>query len=135
MKIAVPLTNDNNVDGHFGHCDSFGVYTISETNEITDVKSVSSPEGCGCKSDIASILASDGVKVMLAGGIGGGAVNVLNNSGIEVIRGCSGPADELVKLYVSGAVKDNGSSCHQHEGHHDHDHHHHHHDGHNCSHN
>jgi predicted Fe-Mo cluster-binding NifX family protein len=64
---------------------------------------------------------------MLAGGIGGGAINVLNNSGIEVIRGCSGDAKEVVKLYLSGLVEDSGSSCHQHEAHHD--------QGHNCSHN
>ena len=83
--------------------------------------------GCGCKSDIASVLASDGVTVMLAGGIGGGAINVLNNSGIEVIRGCSGDAAEVVKLYISGLVKDSGSSCHQHEAHKQ--------DGHQCSHN
>jgi predicted Fe-Mo cluster-binding NifX family protein len=118
MKIAVPVTSDNEIDSHFGHCDSYGVYTISEKNEITDFKTVKSPEGCGCKSDIASVLASDGVKVMLAGGIGGGAINVLNNSGIEVIRGCSGKADEIVKLYVDGLVKDSGSSCHEHEAHH-----------------
>lgn len=127
MKIAVPVTSNNQIDSHFGHCDSYGVYTISEKNEITDFKTVKSPEGCGCKSDIASVLASDGVKVMLAGGIGGGAINVLNNSGIEVIRGCSGKADEIVKLYVNGLVKDSGSSCHQHEAHHE--------NGHSCSHN
>jgi predicted Fe-Mo cluster-binding NifX family protein len=55
---------------------------------------------------------------MLVGGIGGGAINVLNNSGIEVIRGCSGDAMEVVKLYISGKVEDSGSSCHQHEAHH-----------------
>ena len=64
---------------------------------------------------------------MLAGGIGGGAINVLNNSGIEVIRGCSGDATEVVKQYLSGLVKDSGSNCHQQEGHHEH--------GHSCSHN
>lgn len=52
----------------------------------SDAKKIGSPEGCGCKSDIARVLATDGVTVMLAGGIGGGAVNVLNNSGIEFIR-------------------------------------------------
>jgi predicted Fe-Mo cluster-binding NifX family protein len=122
MKIAVPVTFENNVDGHFGHCDSYGVYTISEKNEITDVKKVKSPQGCGCKSDIASVLASDGVRVMLAGGIGGGAINVLNSNGIEVIRGCSGNADDIVKQYVAGLVKDSGSSCSQHEEHHQHGH-------------
>ena len=117
MKIAVPVTSDNQIDGHFGHCESYSVFTISDKNEIIEIKSVGSPEGCGCKSDIASLLASDGVSVMLAGGIGGGAINVLNNSGIEVIRGCSGNATEVVKLYLSGLVEDSGSSCHQHEAH------------------
>jgi predicted Fe-Mo cluster-binding NifX family protein len=127
MKIAVPVTSENQIDGHFGHCDSYGVFSISDKNEVTDIKRVKSPQGCGCKSDIASVLASDGVTVMLAGGIGGGAINVLNNSGIEVIRGCSGDATEVVKLYLKGLVEDSGSSCHQHETHHEH--------GHSCSHN
>jgi predicted Fe-Mo cluster-binding NifX family protein len=122
MKIAVPVTKDNQIDGHFGHCESYGVFTISEKNEIAGIESVASPKGCGCKSDIASVLATDGVTVMLAGGIGGGAINVLNNSGIDVIRGCSGDATEVVKLYLSGLLEDSGSSCHQHENHHQHGH-------------
>jgi len=129
MKIAVPVTKENQIDSHFGHCESYGVFTISDNNEITEIKNVASPVGCGCKSDIAYVLASDGVSLMLAGGIGGGAINVLNNTGIEVIRGCSGDATEVVKLYLKGLVEDSGSSCHQHEGHHQ--------DGgsHSCSHN
>lgn len=131
MKIAVPVTGENQIDSHFGHCESYGVFTITEKNEIAGIKSVRSPQGCGCKSDIASVLASDGVTVMLAGGIGGGAINVLNNSGIEVIRGCAGDATEVVKLYLSGLVEDSGSSCHQHKAHHEHGHEH----DHQCSHN
>jgi predicted Fe-Mo cluster-binding NifX family protein len=131
MKIAVPVTSENQIDGHFGHCESYGVFTITEEKKIVNVKSVQSPQGCGCKSDIASVLAADGVSLMLAGGIGGGAINVLNNSGIEVIRGCSGDATEVVKLYLKGLVEDSGSSCHHHEAHNanGHDH------GHQCSHN
>ena len=137
MKIAVPVTKENQIDGHFGHCDSYSVFTITNKKEISDIKSVDSSEGCGCKSDIGSLLASDGVTVMLAAGIGGGAVNVLNNNGIEVIRGCAGDATEMVKLYLSGMVEDKGSSCHKHNEHHDHGHNHEHgHEhGHNCSHN
>jgi predicted Fe-Mo cluster-binding NifX family protein len=127
MKIAVPVTSENQIDGHFGHCESYGVFTISEEKKITSVESVKSPQGCGCKSDIASVLASDGVTVMLAGGIGGGAINVLNNSGIEVIRGCSGNASEVVNQYLAGLIEDSGSSCHQHESHQQ--------GGHQCSHN
>ena len=117
MKIAVPVTKENQIDGHFGHCESYAVFTITDKKEIENIKRVQSPQGCGCKSDIASALGSDGVTIMLAGGIGGGAINVLNSSGIEVIRGCSGDATEVVKLYLSGLVADSGSSCHQHENH------------------
>ena len=120
MKIAVPVTKENQIDNHFGHCESYNVFTISDKNEIASVKNVESPQGCGCKSDIASVLASDDVTIMLAGGIGGGAINVLNNSGIEVIRGCSGDATENVKLYLEGLIKDSGSSCRTHESHHQH---------------
>ena len=61
---------------------------------------------------------------MLAGGIGGGAINVLNNSGIKVIRGCSGNVADIVKQYIEGKISDSGESCLQHEQHHDkgHDH-------------
>ena len=119
MKIAVPVTNSRQIDGHFGHCEFYNVFTISENKEIVDVQKMESPQGCGCKSNIASVLAEAGVTVMLAGGIGNGAINVLNNSGIEVVRGCSGNAEEVVKLYVAGLVSDSGSSCqHTHgEGH------------------
>jgi predicted Fe-Mo cluster-binding NifX family protein len=127
MKIAVPVTKENQIDSHFGHCESYNVFSISDNKEITSVKNVESPQGCGCKSDIASVLASEGVTIMLAGGIGGGAIYVLNNSGIEVIRGCSGNAAEVVKLFLSGSIEDSGSSCHQHESHQE--------QGHSCSHN
>jgi predicted Fe-Mo cluster-binding NifX family protein len=65
MKIAVPVTKENQIDGHFGHCESYGVFTISDKKEISEIKNVESPQGCGCKSDIASVLASDGVSLML----------------------------------------------------------------------
>ena len=34
MKIAVPVTKENQIDSHFGHCESYGVFTISDKNEI-----------------------------------------------------------------------------------------------------
>lgn len=123
MKIAVPVTSSRQIDGHFGHCEFYNLFTVSESKEIVDVQKMESQQGCGCKSNIASVLAEAGVTIMLAGGIGNGAINVLNRSGIEVVRGCSGNADEVVKQYIAGLVADSGFSCqHTHE------------DGHTCSH-
>ncbi|MEI6821646.1 MAG: NifB/NifX family molybdenum-iron cluster-binding protein [Bacteroidota bacterium] len=116
-KIAIPVTINNQVDDHFGHCEFYGVYTISNNNEIVDLDTIKSEQGCGCKSNIAGVLADKGVTIMLAGGIGGGAINVLNTWGIQVIRGCSGNALEVVQLFVDGKITDNGVSCAQHEHH------------------
>jgi predicted Fe-Mo cluster-binding NifX family protein len=117
MKIAVPVTGTNQVDGHFGHCEFYSIYIISGEGKITEIKTIPSVHGCGCKSNIAGVLAADGVTIMLAGGIGGGAINVLNNAGIEVIRGCEGDAAEVVKSYVAGNLIDGGESCNQHAAH------------------
>ena len=118
MKIAIPVTRNNQIDDHFGHCEFYNVFTISDKNEITDVQTIKSEQGCGCKSNIAGFLAGNGVTIMLAGGIGGGAINVLNTSGIKVIRGCSGNATDAVNQYMAGNITDSGESCAHHDQHH-----------------
>jgi len=117
-KIALPVTGDNRIDDHFGHCEMYSVYTVNEQNGIESVDTLPSVQGCGCKSNIASVLAAKGVTIMLAGGIGNGAINVLNSQGIDVVRGCSGNATDAVKLYLAGMLTDSGESCHTHEQHH-----------------
>lgn len=117
-KIAIPLTSDNRVDDHFGHCEFYGVYTIADNKEITDFQTIQSQQGCGCKSNIAAVLSNQGVATMLAGGIGAGAINVLNHWGINVVRGCSGLAQDVIAAYLNGDIIDNGESCQHHEHHH-----------------
>lgn len=115
MKIALPSRN-NKIDDHFGHCEYFTVFTVNtDTKEIIDSENVQSPEGCGCKSNIANILADKGVKLMLAGNMGEGAVRVLKNSGIDVIRGCSGDLKTVAQTWLNGTIVDSGDVCHEHE--------------------
>jgi len=120
MKIAVPVHNGS-IHDHFGHSENFTVYAISPEKTIESASPVVST-GCGCHSGIAQILAEQGVSVMLAGNIGGGAINHLHEFGIEVVRGCSGRADEVVAEYLKGTIKDNEQTCTAHErGCHDHE--------------
>jgi predicted Fe-Mo cluster-binding NifX family protein len=51
---------------------------------------------------------------MLAGNMGEGAVMVLNDSGIDVLRGCSGDVKEVVEKWLDGSLMDSGDSCHEH---------------------
>ncbi len=114
MKIALP-TKDNMIDSHFGHCDHFTVFTLNENREIISEEKVESPVGCGCKSNIAGTLAQLGVKVMLAGNMGDGAVNVLGSSGIKVVRGCSGNVRDVATGWITGQILDSGVGCHAHD--------------------
>jgi len=117
MKVAVP-TRGNNVDDHFGHCEAYTIFTVDANNKIEKTELLPSPQGCGCKSNIASVLKEMGITVMLAGNMGGGALNVLNRHGIEVYRGCSGDVRKLAESYLEGKISDSGLGCshHEHEG-------------------
>ena len=54
---------------------------------------------------------------MLAGGIGNGAIYVLNDNGINVIRGCSGDVETIVEQHLAGNINDSGVSCAKHNNH------------------
>lgn len=113
MKIALPIHNGY-LNDHFGHSEHYAVYTISPEKEIVKQDMVSVDQGCGCKSGIAAELATMGVTLLLAGNIGAGAIHHLNNHGITVVRGCTGPALEVVDSYLKGALTDNGQTCSHH---------------------
>jgi predicted Fe-Mo cluster-binding NifX family protein len=115
MKIAVPVHNGF-VNDHFGHAENYSVFSVSPDNRIIHSEIIQSNPGCGCRSDIAEVLATQGVTIILAGNIGAGAVRHLYTSGIEVVRGCSGNAESAAEAYLQGTITDNNQTCHQHEG-------------------
>lgn len=120
MKLAIP-TRENLVDDHFGHCAYYSIFEIEDGKLISQEK-LEAPQGCGCKSNIASILKDMGIELMLAGSMGDGAKSKLEQSGISVIRGCSGLVSLTLAAYLAGKISDSGEGCsHTHE------------DGHECS--
>lgn len=121
MKIALPTTNKV-VDGHFGNCEYYTIFEVSDDKKILDSKYMASPEGCGCKSDIGPLLKKMGVTLMLAGNMGEGALNVLQANGMEVVRGCSGDVNKVVEDYLAGLIADSGVGCKGHDGDHGGDH-------------
>ena len=120
MKIAVPTKENNQIDAHFGHCEFYQIYTVSDQNQVISTERMDSPQGCGCKSNIAEVFENEGIKIMLAGGIGDGAINKLNAHGVNVIRNCQGDVTELIQKYLVGKVTDGGSNCAAHEHEHEH---------------
>lgn len=118
MKLAIP-TRNNVVDDHFGHCEYYTLFTIDDNRQIVCTEIQASPEGCGCKSNIAAVLEDKGIELMLAGNMGDGAKNTLEAHHIRVIRGCSGPVVQVVNDWLQGKITDSGDSCSHHDEHHE----------------
>lgn len=116
MKVALP-TRGNVVDDHFGHCEAYTIFTIDANHAIEKAELLPSPQGCGCKSNIASTLQEIGVSVMLAGNMGNGALNVLQSHEIDVYRGCTGDVRQVTEAFLAGSIGDSGEGCKSHEHH------------------
>lgn len=113
IKIAVASENEI-VTEHFGHCINFNIF-ITENNQIIKSDSILNP---GHRPGFLPNFLNDmGVNVIISGGMGGGAIDIFNEKGIEVIVGASGYAEDLAKEYLKGTLKSTGSVCHQHQHH------------------
>ena len=110
-KIAV-ASEGSMVSEHFGHCESFNLFTV-DGKQITGRETVKNA-GSGHAS-LGAFLAESGVNAVITGGIGAGAVNMLAQSGIEVISGVSGDAKKAVEDYLAGKLLSAGSNCESHE--------------------
>ncbi len=115
MKLIAIPTRDGMVDDHFGHCAYYTIVTLDEAGQIQKQERLDSPEGCGCKSDIARVMQQMGISLMLAGNMGMGAYNKLSDHGISVIRGCHGKVADVLEAYRKGDLKDSLEACDHHD--------------------
>ncbi len=111
MKIVVAAMGEQ-VAQHFGHCENF-IFFETEEGKILNMESVPNP---GHRPGfLPNFLADRDAKVIIAGGMGGGAVDIFNERGVEVIVGASGDARQAVEAYLKGELVSTGSVCHAHE--------------------
>ncbi|MFQ7171519.1 MAG: NifB/NifX family molybdenum-iron cluster-binding protein [Thomasclavelia ramosa] len=89
-----------------------------ENQEIISSQ-IESTNGQG-HSALAKILKNLNIDVLICGGIGGGARNILTSLGIEIIPGVIGSSDEAVIDYLKGELHyDPNTACNHHDdGHH-----------------
>lgn len=110
MKIAVASEKDN-VTEHFGHCENFNIYNV-ENGRIISSESVANP---GHRPGFLPRFLNDlGVNVIISGGMGGGAIDIFEECGIDVIVGASGSSKDAAESYIGGSLESTGSVCHEH---------------------
>lgn len=121
MRIAVcydALTGE--VFNHFGSTENFKFYDVDDnTKEIIDSE-VKSTEGYS-HSALVGLLNYFGTDVLLAGGMGGHARDMLDKVDIKYYPGCTGNADQQVADLLAGTLQyDPDASCPHHEHGHGH---------------
>jgi len=119
MLVKIAVTYDNGqIFQHFGHTQEFKVYTIDTDKDQVVESVVIGNEGQGHEA-LADLLEKKEIVALICGGIGGGAVQALEYSGIRVLGGCSGSADAAVQALLEGRlVYSSQPNCnhHDHEG-------------------
>lgn len=113
MKIAV-ATEQEMVAQHFGHCEGFSIFTV-EGGQVTGKSFVQNP---GHKPGFLPNYLNDmGVNVIIAGGMGAGAIEIFNEKGIKIVTGASGAVEDIVERYMKGSLKSTESVCREHQHH------------------
>ena len=115
MKIAVTY-EDEMIFQHFGHTSQFKLYQVKNGEVVSS--QVVDTDGFG-HGALAGFLVSQGVDMLICGGIGGGAQMALADAGIRLYGGVAGNADDAVEALLSGELCYNP---HVRCSHHDHAH-------------
>jgi predicted Fe-Mo cluster-binding NifX family protein len=114
MIIAV-ASEGTAVGQHFGHCEGFWLFEC-KNDAIVSERFVKNP---GHKPGFLPVFLHDaGADVIISGGMGGGAIDIFNQKGVEVVTGATGEARGAAADFLSGRLKPCSSVCreHSHDG-------------------
>jgi len=109
LVIAIPSENPGGLDAvvgqHFGHCD---IYTIVEARDgrILDVRTLENVphQQGGCMAPV-NHLAGNGVKVLIAGGMGMRPLMGFQQVGVQVYHGANAPTvGHAVRAFLMGSL-------------------------------
>ncbi len=117
MKVAITTENDQ-IFQHFGKCGLFTIFTV-EDGRVKGKEAITT-EGRGHGS-LGNFLKEQGVDVLICGGIGGGARNMMVENNIRLIYGITGSVDQAMEQVLAGALaSDEDAQCNHHHGEEDH---------------
>jgi len=110
MRIAI--TSDSNhglesaVAQHFGHAPYFTLVDV-DAGAVIAVQSVANPFAHGhAPGDVPSFIHQQGAQVMLSGGMGGRAIQLFAQLGIQAATGAQGTVRQALTHYLGGALQE-----------------------------
>lgn len=108
LKVAFPTNNRVDVEEHFGHAKEFA-FVVVKDGTVVDTEYVVPP--AHAPGVIPEFVKDQGATAIITGGMGGMAVNIFKENGIEVILGAKGSIEESLKVYMEGNLESTGSAC------------------------
>ena len=108
MKFAIPLA-EGKLTAHFGHCQEFALIEVAD-NKIKDKEIlIPPPHEPGV---LPRWLHGMGADVIIAGGMGGRALDLFAQNGIKVITGApASTPEDLVKSYLDNTLEAGANVC------------------------
>ena len=110
MRIAIPLA-DGRVSAHFGHCEHFALIDTDPDNQTVTYQS-RVPAPAHEPGLLPEWLQQQGVDLVIAGGMGPRAQELLAHRGIRVLVGA--PSDDplaVVQAYLAGTLATGANLC------------------------
>ena len=107
MKIAIS-TDGTMVSAHFGRCPAFTILEIEE-GKVISRNEISNPGHA--PGFIPRFLHEQGVRCIIAGGMGQRAVDLFNQTDIDTIMGVTGRVDDIVDKILDGTLRGGESLC------------------------
>jgi len=109
MRIAISADNRNGLDSvispHFGRCPHYILVDV-EGHEVKTVNVVDNPYyGQHSPGMVPDFIHSQGVNVMLTGGMGRRAIAFFEQLGVEAVSGASGTVRRALELYLGGQLR------------------------------
>ncbi len=110
MKYAVPVSGGM-LCPHFGHCEEFALIDVDEKkNVITKKTMVPAPEHQ--PGLLPPWLAKQGVKCVIAGGMGMSAQSLFADNGVAVVTGVmESDPEKAVLSYINGNLATGNNVC------------------------
>lgn len=113
MKIAVPMAQGELCE-HFGHCEVFGVVDVEDGKVVKEEYLTPPPHAPGV---IPNWLAEQKVNVVITGGMGPMAQDLMRQNGIEVVTGVSGGSlNSVIDSYLKNELVIGSNSCNHERG-------------------
>jgi predicted Fe-Mo cluster-binding NifX family protein len=114
VKIAIPVEGER-LCGHFGQCTRFAFFDVDPSSgQIVARNDLPAPEHQ--PGVLPQWLSEQGTSVVIAGGIGARACDLLEANQVIVISGA--PEDDpraLVTSYLGGGLSPDANSCTNHD--------------------